>query len=123
MALPVEWWVADTSYRFWSVEPMVYFTAKPLTAEQRRRLNLPVKGLASEVIEVDPLGESLELHTLKPGDVITAVDGVRESRLTQNVELYIKLTMKAGDSATLYVLRNGEPIQMKLKSYRQRYRK
>jgi hypothetical protein len=123
VALPAEWWVADTSYRFWSVEPMVYFTARPLTTEQRRKLNLPVKGLASEVIEVDPLAESLKLHTLKPGDVITAIEGVRESRLTQNVELYIKLTMKAGDSATLDLLRDGEPMRMELKSYRQRYRK
>jgi hypothetical protein len=123
VALPAEWWVTDTSYRFWSVEPLVYFTAKPLTAEQKRKFNLPVTGLASEVIEVDPLAESLELHTLKPGDIITAVDGVRESRLTQNVELYIKLTMKAGESATLDSVRNGELMRMKLKSYRQRYRK
>jgi serine protease Do len=123
VALPTEWWVTDTSYRFWSVEPLVYFTTKPLTVEQKRKLNLPVKGLASQVIDVDPLAESLELHTLKPGDIITAIDGVRESQLTQNVELYIKLTMKAGDSSTLDLLRNVEPMQMKLKSYRQRYRK
>jgi serine protease Do len=123
VALPVEWWATDTSYRFWSVEPMVYFTARPLTVEQKRKLNLPVKGLASEVIEVDPLAESLKLHTLKPGDIITSVEGIRESRLTQNVELYIKLTMKAGDSATLDLLRNGESMRMKVTSYRQFFRK
>jgi serine protease Do len=123
VALPVEWWVTDTSYRFWSVEPMVYFTARPLTVGQKRELNLPVKGLASEVIEVDPLGESLKLHMLKPGDIITAVEGIRESRLTQNVELYIKLTMKAGDTVTLDLLRNGESMRMKLTSYRQFFRK
>jgi serine protease Do len=123
VALPVEWWVTDTSYRFWSVEPMVYFTVKPLTEEQKRKLNLPVKGMASEVIEVDPLAESLKLHTLKPGDIITAVEGVREGKLTQNVELYIKLTRRAGDSATLDLLRNGGPMQMRLKSYRQFFRK
>jgi serine protease Do len=123
VALPVEWWVTDTSYRFWSVEPMVYFTARPLTAVQKRNLKLPVHGLASEVVEVDPLAESLKLHTLKAGDVITAIEGVRESRLTQSIELYLKLTMKAGDSATLDLLRNGEPMRMKLKSYRQFFRK
>jgi hypothetical protein len=123
VALPVEWWVTDTSYRYWSVEPMVYFTTRPLTAEQRRKLKLPIKGLAAEVIEVDPLAESLKLHTLKPGDTITAVEGVRESRLTQNVELYIKLTSRAGDSATLDLLRNGKPMRMELKSYRQFFRK
>jgi serine protease Do len=123
VALPMEWWVSDTSYRFWSVEPMVYFTARPLTLAQKRRLNLPVKGLASEVVEVDPLAESLKLHTLKPGDIITAVEGIRESRRTQNVELYIKLTMKAGDSANLDLLRNGESMRMRLTSYRQFFRK
>jgi serine protease Do len=123
VALPVEWWVTDTGYRYWSVEPMVYFTVRPLTGEQKRMINLPVNGLASEVVEVDPLAESFKLHTLKAGDVITAVDGIRESRLAQDVELYIKLTMKAGDSATLDLLRNGEPMRMKLKSYRQFFRK
>jgi serine protease Do len=132
--LPVEWWLTDTSYRFWSVEPMLYFTTRPLTAEQKRRLNLPIGGFASEVVEtVPPAGPNSadldgsrileQMQMLKLGDIITGVEGVQESRLTQDVELYIKLTKKAGDSITLDLLRDGKPTQIKQNSYRLFYRK
>ena len=132
--LPAEWWVTDTSYRFWSVEPMLYFTTRPLTAEQKRGLNLPVRGFASEVVEiVPPAGPSSvgsdpsrmleQMQILKPGDIITGVEGVQESGLTQNVERYIKLTEKAGDSITLDLLHDGKPRQIKQNTYRLFYRK
>ncbi|HJZ80763.1 MAG TPA: PDZ domain-containing protein, partial [Pyrinomonadaceae bacterium] len=130
--LPAEWWVTDTSYRFWSVEPMLYFTTRPLTAEQKRRLRLPIGGFASEVVETVPpahpnsVDDSRileQIQLLKPGDIITGVEGVNESRLTQNVERYIKLTKKAGDSITLDLLRDGKPTQIKQNSYRLFYRK
>src|SRR5215510_13133304 len=143
--LPAEWWLTDTGYRFWSVEPMLYFTTRPLTAEQKRMLNLPVRGFASEVVEpadppaqfkkkpmagrvakiikmadADPQAQS---EMLKPGDIITGVEGVQESGLTQNVERYIKLTKKAGDTITLDLLRDGKPTQIKQNTYRIFYRK
>jgi S1-C subfamily serine protease len=146
--LPAEWWVTDTSYRFWSVEPMLYFTTRPLTEEQKRRLNLPVRGFASEVVEpadppaqfkklpmagrvakilkerdADQQSQLEKLPMLKPGDIITGVEGVQESKLTQNVERYIKLTKKAGDTITLDLLRDGKPTQIKQNSYRLFYRK
>jgi hypothetical protein len=146
--LPEEWWVTDTNYRFWSVEPMLYFKTRPLTAEQKRRLNLPVRGFASEVVEPEDLpprfkklpmagraakiGKVLDAdqqaqlekqEMLKPGDIITGVEGVQESRLTQDVERYIKLTKKAGDTITLDLLRDGKPAQIKQNSYRLFYRK
>src|SRR5215510_8862906 len=129
--LPADWWLTDTSYRFWSVEPMLYFTTRPLTAEQKRRLNLPVRGFASEVVETvaspigptDPPAQLEKLPMLKPGDIITGVEGLQESRLTQNIERYIKLTKKAGDSITLDLLRDGKPTQIKQNSYRLFYRK
>lgn len=131
--LPAEWWLTDTSYRFWSVEPMLYFKTRPLTEEQKRRLNLPIRGFASEVVEaVPPAGPNSagsdtrileQLQMLKPGDIITAVEGVQESRLTQNVESYIKLTKKAGDTITLDLLRDGKQAQIKQNSYRLFYRK
>jgi serine protease Do len=124
--LPAEWWLTDTSYRFWSVEPMLYFTTRPLTAEQKRRLNLPIGGFASEVVETVPrVGPPPveQMQMLIPGDIITGVEGVQESRLTQNVETYIKLTKKAGDSITMDLLRDGKPMQIKQNSYRLFYRK
>jgi S1-C subfamily serine protease len=127
---------------------MLYFTTRPLTAEQKRRLNLPIGGFASEVVEpadppgqfkklpmagrvakigkahdADPQAQSENLPMLKPGDIITGVEGVQESRLTQNVERYIKLTKKAGDTITLDLLRDGKPTQIKQNSFRLFYRK
>src|SRR5215475_2082923 len=121
--LPAEWWLTDTSYRFWSVEPMLYFKTRPLTEEQKSRLRLPVGGLASEVVEAVPPAKLEQMQMLKPGDIITGVEGVQESRLTQNVERYIKLTKKAGDTITLDLLRDGKPTQIKQNSYRLFYRK
>src|SRR5262245_64617083 len=129
--LPAEWWLTDTSYRFWSVEPMLYFTTRPLTTEQKRRLNLPIGGFASEVVDNDtgarfrkfPPAKLEQTQMLKPGDIITGVEGVQESSLTQNAERYIKLTKKAGDSITLDLIRDGKPTQVKQNSYRFFYRK
>jgi hypothetical protein len=123
ISLPIEWWYTDTSFRFWTVEPMVYFTSKPLAPDQKRKLNFKADGFASEVTEVDPLGESLKLHTLKAGDIIYAVEGVGSSKLTRNVELYIKLTARAGERVRLKLLREGKPMEMTLKTYRQYFRK
>jgi serine protease Do len=123
LKLPTEWWYTDTSYRFWTVEPMIYFSSKPLDAEKKRALRLKPDGFASEVVDVDPLGESLNLHTLKAGDVIYAVDGVETSKLTRNIELYIKLTARAGESVKLKLYREGKPMEMTLKTYRQYFRK
>lgn len=121
--LPPEWWYTDTSYRYWTIEPMVYFTAQPLSAAQKRQLKFKVDGFASEITEVDPLGASLKLHGLKKGDIVYAVNGVEASKLTRNAERHIKLALRAGDSAQLKVLRDGQPLELPLKTYRQYYRK
>jgi hypothetical protein len=129
---------------------MFDFTTRPLTAEQKRNLNLPIGGFASEVVDTLPrfgpprpplpmtkdeeaaMKEAWARKTgaksdmppmLKPGDIITGVEGVQESVLTQNVEHYIRLTKKAGDSITLDLLRDGKTTQIKQNSYRQFYRK
>ncbi len=121
--LPGEWWYTDTSFRFWTVEPMIYFRSKPLAPDRKRKLGFVANGFASEVTEVDPLGESLKLHMLKSGDVIYAVNDVAASGLTRNIELYIKLTARSGESVKLKLLRDGKPMEMTLKTYRQSFRK
>jgi hypothetical protein len=121
--LPLEWWYTDTSYRFWTIEPMVYFTSQPLAKEQKRQFKFKPDGFASTITEVDPLGASLKLHRLQKGDVIYAVNDVEASKLTRNVELYIKLTTRAGDSLKLKLLRDGQPMEMTVKTYRQYFRK
>lgn len=63
------------------------------------------------------------MRTLRPGDIIYAVDGMATSKLTRNIELYIKLTTRAGESVKLKLLRDGRPMEMTLKTYRQSFRK
>ena len=121
--LPLEWWFTDTSYRYWTIEPIVYFTSQPLPDAQKRQRKFKADGFASTITDVDPLGESLKLHTLQKGDVIYAVNEVETSKLTRNVELYIKLTTHAGDSVKLKLLRDGQPLEMTVKTYRQYFRK
>jgi hypothetical protein len=123
LILPEEWWYTDTAHRFWTVEPMVYFTTKALSAEQRREMGLPASGFQAEVIEVDPLAESLQLHLLKVGDIILEIDGATHSRYTRRPELHLKLTKRAGDGAAVKILREGKPIEMEVKTYRQHFRK
>jgi serine protease Do len=123
LKLPIEWWYTDTSFRFWTVEPMIYFTSKPLAPDRKREFGFEANGFASEVTDVDPLGKSLKLHTLRPGDIIYAVAGMATSKLTRNIELYIKLTTRAGESVQLKLLRDGRPMEMTLKTYRQSFRK
>lgn len=121
--LPGEWWYTDTNYRYWTVEPMIYFTVQPLSVEQKRQLKFKADGFAGKITDVDPIGESLKLHTLKKGDIVYAVNGVEASKLTRNVELYLKLTLRAGESAQLKLWREGQPIEMTLKTHRQYFRK
>jgi hypothetical protein len=121
--LPDEWWYTDTTFRYWTIEPMVYFTAQPLSAAQKRQLKCKADGFASEITEVDPIGTSLKLHTLQKGDIVYAVNGVETSKLTRNVERYLKLTTRAGDSVQVKLLRNGQPLELTVKTHRQYFRK
>ena len=74
--LPSLWWVSDLGYRYWSIDPVVYVTTTPLSAERKRSLEMRSDGFACEVTEVNPRATVLELHELQSADVIYAVDGV-----------------------------------------------
>ena len=123
MRLPLEWWFIDTAPRYWTVEPMVYFTTKPLDPAKKRELGLNPKGFAAEVAEVDALAESLKVHTLKPGDIVYEINGVATSRFTYRPEVHLKLTTRAGDAIKAKVMRDGKAIEVEIKTYRQYFRK
>jgi hypothetical protein len=123
MQLPEEWWFIDTGHRYWTVEPMVYFTTTVLGPKRRQQLGLAANGFAAEVSEVDPLAESLNVHSLRKGDVIVSVNGVTSSQWTKRPELYLKLTVRAGDVATIKLWRDGKEIEAEIKTHRQYFRK
>lgn len=123
MRLPEEWWYVDTTHRYWTVEPMVYFTTKALDSERREALQLPKDGFAAEVDTVDPLAEALKVHSLQKGDIILAINDATRSPWTKRPELHLKLTVRAGDAAQLRMLRAGRAQEMEVQTYRQYYRK
>ena len=123
VTLPAEWWYTDMYFRYWTVDPQPYFTSKPLTAERRKGLRLPEDGLAAEVVKVDPAAQVYNLHHLKVGDIITAIDGIERDDFTQNLDIYIKLHVDSGSKFTARYLRDGEAHDMAVSTYREHFRK
>jgi hypothetical protein len=123
IALPPRWWWTDVRFRQSSVEPRPYFEDRPLTEMEKREHGLKPDGFASEVKYVAEFARVMKSHDLKVGDIIFAVDGVERDDLANTAELYIKLRKAVGDSVKLDVLRDGNRIQMPLKTYRMNFRK
>ncbi len=123
VALPERWWLTDLRFRQLSIDPRAEFDTRPLTAEEKKKLNLKPDGFAGEVTRIGGFAEMLKLHTLKPGDVVTAVDGVDRDDIANTPDLFIKLRRKAGDVIVLDVLRAGQPMKMEVKTQRMYFRK
>lgn len=123
LELPPLWWAHDLKHRRWSVDPVTYFDSEPLSAERKSALGLKPQGFACEVTAVKSWAPVLHTHTLEVGDVIVSVDGVETDPLATSCSLYIQLRVRAGDSVTLGVIRNGERIDTALNTHRQNFRK
>ena len=121
--LPRLWWAYDLKYRRWSIDPVTYFDSEPLTPERKSALGLEARGFACEVTKVRNWAAVLGNHTLEAGDVIVSVDGVDTDPLATSCALYIQLRVRAGDSVTLGVIRNGERIDTPLNTERKNFRK
>lgn len=121
--LPERWWFTDLSHRYWTVDPLMFFEAETLTADEKTELDLPLDGFASRVtvVDIDALLEGA--HDLEEGDIIVSVDGVKRDDVVQDVITHIKLRHRAGDSMTLGVLRGDLLQDMPLNTKRQRFRK
>jgi len=123
LALPKLWWFSDIRYKQLTVDPRTYFESRPLTADEKKARNLPVDGFAGQVKYVSGMAQTMKLHELKIGDIVTAVDGVSRDESANTPELYIRLYVKAGDSVKLSLLRDNQPMQMELKTSRLSFRK
>ncbi len=121
--LPDFWWMTDISYRNWSVDPRVYFNSKPLSADEKRDLGLETDGFASRVSYIDRIAKLLSNHTLVLGDIVYGVGGETHDDIANTAELFLKLRKQAGGRYTLQVVRDGERIEMPLKTDRMSFRK
>ena len=123
VGLPEEWWYTDLYHRYLSIDPVLYFSSQPLTADQKRRHGLDAMGFASEVTRTDPGAKAYKMHELLPGDIVYSVNGIESDASTRNLEIYIKLNTISGDRIQLGVIREGERIDMDLHTLRQGFRK
>ena len=123
IGLPDLWWVSDIAYRYWSIDPVTYMSTASLDADQKRDLGLPTEGFACEVTHVNPRAAVLHLHGIQPGDVIHAIDGAASDPLITDCLLYLRLNVTAGEETTLGLVRDGERIEMTVRTHRQLYRK
>ena len=121
--LPPRWWWTDLRFRQSSVDPRSDFEDRPLTEAEKSKLGLQPDSFASQVKFVPEFAQIRKSHNLKVGDIIVAVDGVDRDGLSNTADLYIKLHKKAGDAAMLDVIRNGQRMQMPLKTYSLSFRK
>jgi len=123
VALPDRWWWTDLRFRQSSVDPRLDFEDRPLSEEEKRKLGLPPGGFASQVKHVSTLAQVMKTHELREGDIIAAVNGAQQDDQANSAELYLKLRIKAGDSAMLDVIREGKHIQMQIHSHILSFRK
>lgn len=121
--LPHQWWRTDLSYRYWNVEPIVYYESRPLSEEEKAEHGLPAAGFASEVTSVNSYAGWTDLHDLKVGDITFSVDDVQTDEIADSTDLFIKLRKKAGDRYRIGVIRDGAKIELLLKTNRQLFRK
>jgi len=123
VALPKEWWATNLDFRYWTIEPQAFFSTKPLSVEKRKELGLPKDGLSAEVVKVDPAAQVYNLHTLKVGDIVTAVNGVDHDSFTENLDIYIRLNVNSGAAFKVTVLRDGAASEMNVRTHREHFRK
>jgi hypothetical protein len=123
IALPERWWWTDLRFRQSSVDPRLDFEDRPLTAEEKSKLALPADGFASRVKYVSDFAKIRKTHDLRVGDIIYAVNKVERDELANTAELFLKLRLKAGQAASLGVIRDGKRIEMPLQSYQLSFRK
>ena len=121
--LPPQWWVSDIAHRYWSIDPQTHLTTAPLDDARKRDLGFDPAGFACEVTRVNPRAGVLELHDLRPGDVIYSVGGVESDPAVRDCLVYLRLNVSAGDEVDLGVLRDGVRTPMTIRTHRQRFRK
>ena len=118
--LPKLWWYTDVGFRYWSLVPLVGLNGEPLTAEEKKGLNLKENGFGFRVTQW--LAQTKV--RLKPDDIIYAIDGVEVDKETgDDFGLFIKLRKNPGDKIKVKVLRNGEKKQFTLTLFSHNYRK
>ena len=84
------------------------FVAAPMTEELRAMMNLPMETTGVPVAEVYPRSPAHAVD-LRPGDLLTAVDGITVASLA---DLYAALAASTSDVPSFTVWRSGEVLEL-----------
>jgi hypothetical protein len=94
------------------------FRCTPLDAGERVRLGIAPEALALQVIRFPPGGakaaNQAAQRVLKQGDVIVAVDGLKEDWSEGDLLIHVSQGKKAGARVPVTVLRAGKPVQLQI---------
>ena len=123
VTLPREWWFTDLYFRYWTVEPVVYFWSEPLSPQEKAELDLPEDGFASRIVEVDPAAQVYNLHSLEVDDIIISIDGEYTDPDTRYAERHVQLRKEADMGMDFIILREGERKELRVFSHMQNFRK
>jgi serine protease Do len=123
LTLAPRWWWTDLRFRNWTIDPRLFFDARPLTEAEKTKHNLAVDGFASEVTHIDMFATMTNSHALKVGDIVFGVDGIERDEFANTADVFLKIHTTAGEKATLDVLRDGKRMKMPIKTYRMSFRK
>lgn len=121
--LPQQWWWTDLDHRFWSVEPIIGFSSRPLSAREKKKHGFDAAGFASEVTHVNRGAWMGRWNDLRVGDIVYSIDGVEVNAATQSCETHIRLAVTAGAPFAANVLRHGARMQVRIRTRRRSYRK
>ncbi len=121
--LPSNWWFTDLIHRNWTVNPLVHFDEEILTADQKKKLNLPADNFASRITHVPVEALLEESHEMEEGDIIVAVAGQSLDPLGLGAKIHIKLNHKSGSSLEVTILRGSKRLTVPLKTSRQVFRR
>ena len=121
--LPSDWWFTELLHRNWTVNPLVHFDEEILTAEEKKKLNLPASNFASRITHVPVEALLEEAHTMEKGDIIVAVAGQSRDTLGLGAKIHIKLNHKSGSTLEVTILRGNKKKTLPLKTSRQVFRR
>jgi S1-C subfamily serine protease len=106
------WRKTDISWRasMWGLEPAPGVYGQNLTAEEKKKLGLPEKGMAFRQGNYVPPGP--RAAGIKGGDIIYGVDGKTLEMTMLQFNVYVRLSYRLGDQITFQVLRDGKRLQV-----------